>query len=65
MADEIDKGNETAEQTLRLQIAQARLVRSLLPVGRCYNCDESVDHNRLFCDADCREDYDYRKRRGG
>lgn len=63
MADEVDRGNDQAEQTLQHLVAQARRVRALMPVGRCYNCEEHVEINRLFCDLDCREDYDRRQRR--
>ncbi len=54
MSDEADKAKEVEE----LHLAAARLRRKpvLIPVGRCYNCDEEVDKG-LFCDADCRDDY--------
>lgn len=29
--------------------------------GRCYNCEETINEG-LFCDTDCREDYEKRKR---
>lgn len=29
-------------------------------VGRCYNCDAETDG--LFCDSECREDYERRER---
>jgi hypothetical protein len=34
---------------------------ALQPRGRCYNCDEPIDG--VFCDVDCRDDYDHRVRR--
>lgn len=30
-------------------------------VGACHNCGEKIDG--LFCDADCRDDYEWRKKR--
>ena len=67
MADEIDRGNETADKTLAGYIAavRARANLTMQPTGTCYNCEEPVAPGRLFCDASCREDYDYRQRRTG
>ena len=33
----------------------------LQKVGACYNCGEHISKDRLFCDADCREDYEKRQ----
>ena len=67
MADEIDRGNETADMTLAGYIAavRARAHLTMAPTGSCHNCDEPVNPGRLFCDAECREDYDYRQKRAG
>ena len=32
------------------------------PCGSCHNCLEPVAEGRVFCDADCREDYEFRKK---
>lgn len=65
MADEADQGNETADKTLAGYInrVRAEAQRKLPPVERCYNCEEPLEAGRLFCDAECREDYDYRQKR--
>ncbi|ECS8430932.1 DUF2116 family Zn-ribbon domain-containing protein [Salmonella enterica] len=34
---------------------------SLPEVGHCYNCGETVPYG-LFCDTDCRDDYEKRER---
>jgi hypothetical protein len=31
-------------------------------VGRCYNCESSVPSGARFCDADCRKDWEDRRR---
>lgn len=65
MADEADKGNDTADLTLAgyINAVRARSHLTMTPTGACYNCEEPVAPGRLFCDAACREDYDYRQRR--
>ena len=65
MADDVDRSNAMAEVALEAYIAQvrARANYSLLPVGVCYNCEEPIQGGRLFCDGECRADYDYRVQR--
>jgi len=62
--DEADKGNETAELTLQSYInkIRKRANTTLLVTGFCYNCEEEI-RNRLFCDAECRDDYEKRENR--
>lgn len=59
VSDEVDMANEQVELTL----ASARLRRNpTLPViGQCYNCEEELRAG-VFCDADCRDDYEKRTR---
>lgn len=36
----------------------------LRPTAYCHNCDEKLDATqKLFCDADCREDWEKRNRK--
>ena len=60
--DEADRGNEQAEQTLAAYIRaiRDRATDTLTPNGNCYNCGEDLPL-KLFCDADCRLDYDRRE----
>ena len=59
MSDEADMSQAAEEMIL----AAARLRRRpTLPFcGRCYNCDEPLERG-LFCDQDCRSDYERRTR---
>jgi hypothetical protein len=59
VTDEIDMANEQVEMTLR----SARLRRNpTLPViGQCYNCESDIPVG-VFCDSDCRDDYEKRTR---
>lgn len=60
--DDIDKGNEHAENMLDAQIKRVRskAADGLRAIGQCWNCDEPA--HGLFCDSDCRDDYDRRAR---
>ncbi len=35
--------------------------RVLAPIGRCYACQKAFDDERRFCDAECRDDYEFFK----
>jgi hypothetical protein len=59
MSDEVDAANEQVEMTLAA--ARQRRAPTLPAVGECYNCGETLRFG-VFCDADCREDYEKRKR---
>jgi hypothetical protein len=60
MSDEAD----IAQVAIEMQLAAARLRRkpTLLAVQRCYNCDADLEGDALFCDRDCRDDYEKRRR---
>ncbi|EAA0892433.1 hypothetical protein OJ723_003143 [Salmonella enterica] len=58
MADEADIAQELELFSLKIRLAGRQ--RNPLPVtGFCYNCDDRVPE-KLFCDGDCREDYEKR-----
>ncbi|EBX7464781.1 hypothetical protein DS565_01030 [Salmonella enterica subsp. enterica serovar Bareilly] len=60
MADEADIANDIELERLDVLILN-RTRHSLPETGHCYNCGDSVPYG-LFCDADCRDDYDKRER---
>lgn len=60
--DIVDKAEEREQHQRDDGIAKARRAPSLRPVGQCYNCGELVGGNKLFCDADCRDDWQKRQR---
>jgi len=61
--DEIDRANAQAELLLALQLKVRRPV--LLPTGCCHNCDHGLCPPKLFCDSDCRDDWQRREARKG
>ena len=61
MADDIDKANDCAQQFLDQALAAARRHEAgLIPSRWCYNCAAPMNDYRLFCDRDCRDDYERR-----
>jgi hypothetical protein len=61
MADITDDATDQELKFTELAIQAARACRPQLPRnGRCHNCEELVEG--LFCDADCRQDWEKRQR---
>ena len=54
-----DSDRATEQEALHLNAALSVRKLTLPIVGFCYNCNERV--SGLFCDADCRVDYEDRK----
>lgn len=60
MADEADMAQDIEQA--RLAAIMSKRERHAWPeVGYCHNCGESLPAG-LFCDADCRDDYEKRER---
>lgn len=56
MTDVSDQATFREEQERERSIAAARRNnQSLPPTGACHWCDEVVDGEKRFCDADCRD----------
>jgi hypothetical protein len=65
MADIIDDANDLADLYQELQIKKARAqlnVNKFEHTGFCINCEEVVKSPRIFCDGDCRDDFERRKK---
>lgn len=65
MADDADiaqKNSEHFDEIRRRQIQENAKKRELHPNGHCHECDEDVPEERLFCDIDCRDTYEKRRR---
>lgn len=64
-----EREDDLEQQTIDLHFQEAmnnakKMVgNKLQPKGECFNCEEELTNTeQLFCDADCREDYQKRKR---
>lgn len=64
--DDVDHAQHQEE--LQREAAAARRLPMLPACGACHNCGESMPPGRLFCDLDCRNDWqlmqDAKKRAG-
>lgn len=61
--DIVDDAQSAEALHLSLSIAKCRRSAPTIPAcGRCHNCQASVPAGVLFCDADCRDDYQTRCR---
>jgi len=58
MSDHADNADNKIYRTIAAGLAAARRAPSLQPDCRCHFCDESVAVNLLFCNIDCRDDFD-------
>lgn len=56
--DEADRASLEEERALREATYRASRTPHLKPTGVCHWCDEPVEENRIFCDRDCREDWE-------
>lgn len=62
--DEFDRAQqlEEAEREAAIRAQQAKL--RMVACGACHNCNEPLPPGMLFCDRDCRDDYEKRQPRG-
>ena len=61
MSDIVDNAQAVEEWELAINLANARRPRvTLIACGACYNCEAITPDGALFCDADCRDDYQRR-----
>jgi len=66
MTDIYEQASEAEERdrALALKTQKERAAReALIPTGRCYFCEEDVGIGRLFCDGDCRDDFEREQKR--
>lgn len=63
MADNVDDANALAE--LQLRVAMNGRERPVMRrfTGCCYWCRDPVAAPKVFCDADCRDDFEREQRR--
>jgi len=57
MADHADGVDAKIFETVAAGLAAVRRRMGLLADGRCHFCDEEVLPEILFCNDDCRDDY--------
>ncbi|XWY20090.1 DUF2116 family Zn-ribbon domain-containing protein [Bisgaard Taxon 45] len=62
--DDIDKASQTEAFLLHTSIeaSKKKRTKSLSYIGCCYYCNEPLPENQLFCDSDCRDDYEWHQK---
>lgn len=59
MTDQIDQAQSYIDHTIQVGIANAiQAPQEIQSKGACHNCGESVSGGSLFCDSDCRDDWE-------
>jgi hypothetical protein len=62
MSDIADVSDKNIETFINSAIANASRHTQLHSDGHCAFCDEQVDIGMVFCNKDCRDDYDKQQR---
>lgn len=62
MADICDLAQEHIELEAPLILAASKKPDGPKPNGVCHNCGESICDGTLFCDTDCRDDWERTQR---
>jgi hypothetical protein len=57
MSDVADRADWRIAQDIKAAMAHARRIPQLEADGHCHYCEEPVAHGVLFCNTDCRDDY--------
>jgi len=57
--DIADYADEHMAQVQAARIAEIRSKTGPKPTGRCFYCGAPLEPEQLFCDADCRDDYEF------
>lgn len=60
MPDDFDHASELEQWQRDQALHHARSQRAMPATGACHNCGEALPDARLFCDRDCRDDYEKR-----
>jgi len=58
MSDHADNADSRIYRTIDAGLAAARRAPALQPDSRCHFCDEIVATELLFCNRDCRDDFE-------
>ena len=58
MSDHADNADRKIYGAIAAGLAAARRAPTLQPDCRCHFCDEQVAVNLLFCNIECRNDFD-------
>ena len=58
MVDEVDRANEQIEKGIEDTLKNIDTTIPKNMTGKCLSCGQSVDDERRWCNADCRDNYE-------
>jgi len=58
VSDEVDLAAEYMDRVLQTALDAHTRANRMKPVGACYYCEAELKSGMLFCDADCRDEYE-------
>lgn len=58
MADVVDQAQKIQEEALEIALGKQKAKPRTNTTGRCLWCNDSTGPQAMFCDADCRDDYE-------
>ena len=61
MSDDADRADSLIDSTIQARVQRASQEarrRQLIPLGTCYYCESPLRNGMLFCDAECRNDWE-------
>lgn len=56
--EQIDQAQQNQMNEIKNRLKNRPKPLILAPKSACYYCDEELVNPKLFCDADCRDDYE-------
>jgi hypothetical protein len=59
MPDEFDRVQDRMEQEEELRKKYTPKPVEIKSIGKCFYCGASLEDGQRFCDADCRDDFEY------
>lgn len=64
MSDDLDRAQEASDMLTDASIRNIRnnTNRGLKPTGLCYYCESDVNSDKLFCNVECRQDFEQEQR---
>lgn len=62
--DSLDRAQDETDFLTGAAIRNIRnnIQRGLKPMGQCYYCDSPIGSSLLFCNADCRQDFEHEEK---
>lgn len=58
MSDDADRAQWRIDKDLQIAMDRARAVPGMRGHGACHFCEAPVPQDALFCDCDCRDDFE-------